>query len=76
MPGENGVKPHCKVIDISDDYEEAEESDDGKPQWKGIEDVLIAYREYIKGLFAHLLRFFRLFSKYEKKKKHCSDTSR
>lgn len=54
LPGENGVKQHCKVIDISDDYEDDEETDDSKSRWKGIEDVLIAYRDYMKGLFVHL----------------------
>lgn len=58
-PGENGVKQHCKVIDISDDYEEAEETDDNQTQWKGIEDVLIAYRDYMKGLFEAYFLLFR-----------------
>lgn len=51
MPGENGVKQHNKVIDIrivdentDENYAERKE----RPRWTGIEDIMLAYREYSK----------------------------
>lgn len=50
MPGENGVKQHCKTIDISESTDEINERKE-KPRWTGIEDVMFAYKEYLKGKF-------------------------
>ncbi|CAL1677986.1 unnamed protein product [Lasius platythorax] len=47
MPGENGVKQHCKTIDISESTDEINERKE-KPRWTGIEDVMFAYKEYLK----------------------------
>lgn len=49
MPGENGVKQHCKTIDISESAEEMMIEEKEKPRWTGIEDVMFTYREYLKG---------------------------
>lgn len=48
MPGENGVKQHCKTIDISDSADEMSEKKE-KPRWTGIVDIMFAYSEYLKG---------------------------
>ncbi|XP_076238992.1 MAP7 domain-containing protein plexus isoform X2 [Calliopsis andreniformis] len=50
MPGENGVKQHCKVVDIKimDDSDEIVGGKKDKPKWNGIEDIMLAYREYSK----------------------------
>lgn len=47
MPGENGVKQHCKTIDISESADEMSEKRE-KPRWTGIVDVMFAYSEYLK----------------------------
>ncbi|XP_014612893.1 PREDICTED: uncharacterized protein LOC106791622 [Polistes canadensis] len=47
MPGENGVKQYSKVIDISENTDEHSEKKE-KPRWNGIEDIMLAYREYSK----------------------------
>lgn len=47
MPGENGVKQHCKTIDISESADETSEKRE-KPRWTGIVDVMFAYSEYMK----------------------------
>ncbi|RLU24328.1 hypothetical protein DMN91_002416 [Ooceraea biroi] len=48
MPGENGVKQHCKTIDISESADETYEKRGDKPRWTGIEDVMFTYKEYLK----------------------------
>lgn len=48
MPGENGVKQHYKTVDISENTEEVSEKK-GKSKWTGIEDIMYAYKEYLKG---------------------------
>ncbi|XP_053980635.1 uncharacterized protein LOC128877388 [Hylaeus volcanicus] len=51
MPGENGVKQHCKVVDIKIVDDNADENVGEKrerPKWAGIEDIMFAYREYSK----------------------------
>ncbi|KAL0125325.1 hypothetical protein PUN28_004453 [Cardiocondyla obscurior] len=47
MPGENGVKQHCKTIDISESADEMSEKRE-KPRWTGIVDIMFAYSEYLK----------------------------
>lgn len=49
MPGENGVKQYSKVIDVCDNTDEQSEKKE-KPRWNGIEDIMLAYREYSKGI--------------------------
>lgn len=49
MPGENGVKQYSKVIDICENTDEHSEKKE-KPRWNGIEDIMLAYREYSKGI--------------------------
>lgn len=53
MPGENGVKQHCKIVDIKivddnvvDDHVGGKNE---RPKWTGIEDIVLAYSEYSKG---------------------------
>lgn len=50
VPGENGVKQHCKVVDVKiiDDDDENVAGKRARPKWNGIEDILLAYREYSK----------------------------
>ncbi|XP_076296792.1 MAP7 domain-containing protein plexus [Lasioglossum baleicum] len=51
VPGENGVKQHCKIVDVKIIDDGADENVAGKrdrPKWNGIEDILLAYREYSK----------------------------
>lgn len=51
IPGENGVKQHYKGLDIKID-DNADDHISGrrdKPKWTGIEDIMLAYREYAKG---------------------------
>ncbi|KAG7213321.1 hypothetical protein KM043_002619 [Ampulex compressa] len=50
MPGENGVKQHCKVVDINIGEEDIDDSSERRerPRWNGIEDIMLAYREYSK----------------------------
>lgn len=50
IPGENGVKQHCKTIDISESTEEVSEKKE-KSKWTGIEDIMYAYKEYLKGAY-------------------------
>lgn len=52
MPGENGVKQHCKIVDIKIVDENVDDHVGGKnerPKWTGIEDIMLAYSEYSKG---------------------------
>lgn len=51
MPGDNGVKQHCKVVDIKivDDNADENVGKRDRPRWTGIEDIMLAYREYSKG---------------------------
>jgi len=54
MPGENGVKQHCKAIDISEtSVDEVYEKRD-KPRWTGIEDIMFTYRDYLKGISSEI----------------------
>ncbi|XP_076389811.1 MAP7 domain-containing protein plexus isoform X1 [Megachile rotundata] len=51
MPGENGVKQHCKVIDMKLADDTMDDNISGKkerPKWTGIEDIMLAYKEYSK----------------------------
>lgn len=54
MPGENGVKQHCKIMDmkIMDENMDVDYVDGKKerPKWTGIEDIIFAYSEYSKGM--------------------------
>lgn len=54
MPGENGVKQHCKIMDmkIMDENMDVDYVDGKKerPKWTGIEDIILAYSEYSKGM--------------------------
>lgn len=62
MPGENGVKQHCKVVDIKIVDDSVDENVGGKkerPKWSGIEDIMLMYREYSKGTAYSLLSSFR-----------------
>jgi len=52
MPGENGVKQHCKAIDISETSADEVYEKRDKPRWTGIEDVMFTYKEYLKGTLA------------------------
>lgn len=52
MPGENGMKQHCQIVDIKIMDENADDRVVGKrerPKWTGIEDIMLAYSEYSKG---------------------------
>lgn len=49
MPGENGVKQHYKTVDIGENTEEVSEKRDKSTKWTGIEDIMYAYKEYLKG---------------------------
>lgn len=52
MPGENGMKQHCKVVDVKIVDDNGDENIAGKkerPKWAGIEEMMLAYREYSKG---------------------------
>lgn len=68
MPGENGVKQHCKIVDIKivddnvvDDHVGGKNE---RPKWTGIEDIMLAYSEYSKGTTRrssrHLYFVFRI----------------
>lgn len=57
MPGENGVKQHCKTIDISESSDETNEKRE-KPRWTGIVDVMFAYSEYMKGKLSICYKIF------------------
>lgn len=61
MPGENGVKQHCKIMDMKIMDENVDvDYVDGKRErskWTGIEDILFAYSEYSKGMRFHFTRF-------------------
>lgn len=48
MPGENGVKHHCKIVDVWQDGEDVVEEKKDTARWNGIEDIMLAYREYSK----------------------------
>ncbi|XP_033226484.1 uncharacterized protein LOC117178991 isoform X2 [Belonocnema kinseyi] len=54
MPGENGVKQHYKITEISDDHDDDGDADEvasvksDKTRWSGIEDVIHRYRDYQK----------------------------
>ncbi|XP_024871852.1 uncharacterized protein LOC112454592 isoform X1 [Temnothorax curvispinosus] len=48
MPGENGVKQHCKAIDSDIDIVDEMSEKREKPRWTGIVDVMFAYSEYLK----------------------------
>lgn len=52
MPGENGVKQHCKIVDIKivdDNVDDHVGGKNERPKWTGIEDIMLAYSEYSKG---------------------------
>lgn len=52
MPGENGVKQHCKGVDIKLADDNMDDNVSGKkerPKWTGLEDIMLAYKEYSKG---------------------------
>lgn len=57
MPGENGVKQHCKTIDINEDEINDLEEKREKSRWIGIEDVMFTYKEYLKGMYTYMLYF-------------------
>lgn len=51
MPGENGVKQHCKIVDIKivdDNVDDHVGGKNERPKWTGIEDIMLAYSEYSK----------------------------
>lgn len=64
MPGENGVKQHCKIMDMKIMDENVDvDYVDGKRErskWTGIEDILFAYSEYSKGMRFHFTRFIEI----------------
>lgn len=68
MPGENGVKQHCKIVDIKIVDENVDDHvgrKNERPKWTGIEDIMLAYSEYSKGIVILLqLMLIVLFSSF------------
>lgn len=48
LPGENGIKQHCKIQETCKTRDEVDGDEREKSGWNGIEDIMFAYMEYSK----------------------------
>lgn len=57
IPGENGMKQYCKIAEVNNYEDHPQRQENEKPKWTGLEDILIAYKEYSKGKFSAIKHF-------------------